>query len=81
MAVAKASSCSSDETSSLGTSICCGCGPKKKKRCARKSEKKKKKKPERNEAYMEMSFVFIFLVEVTRICLYDGGKYSIEINY
>ena len=27
--VAQAGSCSSDSTPSLGTSICCGCGPKK----------------------------------------------------
>ena len=32
VAVAQASSCSSDLTPSLGTYICCGCGPKKKKK-------------------------------------------------
>ena len=31
VAVAKAGSCSSDSTPSLGTSTCCGCGPKKQK--------------------------------------------------
>ena len=30
LAVAKASNCSSNLTLSLGTSLCCGCGPKKK---------------------------------------------------
>ena len=29
VAVVQASSCSSDSTPSLGTFICCGCGPKK----------------------------------------------------
>ena len=37
VALAKASSCSSDLTPSLGTSICCGCGP-------RKDRKRKEKK-------------------------------------
>ena len=37
VAVVQAGSCSSDQTPSLGTSICCGCGPKKTK------DKKKKK--------------------------------------
>ena len=32
VAVVQASSCSSDLTSSLGTSVCHGCGPKKKKK-------------------------------------------------
>ena len=36
MAVAQHSGCSSDSTPSLGTSTCCGCGPK-------KTKKKKKK--------------------------------------
>jgi len=32
VAVVQAGSCSSDSTPSLGTSICCGCGPEKKKK-------------------------------------------------
>ena len=34
VAVVQAGSCSSDSTPSLGTSICCGCGPEKKKKKA-----------------------------------------------
>ena len=40
VAVAQGSSCSSDSTPSLGTSICCRCGPKKTK------EKKKEQRKE-----------------------------------
>ena len=39
VAVAVAGSCSSDLAPSLGTSICCGCGPKKKKKKKEKSRK------------------------------------------
>ena len=44
MAVATAGSCSVDLTPSLGTSICCRCGPKKKKK-----KKERKRKKERRE--------------------------------
>ena len=38
VAVVEVGSCSSDLTSSLGTSICCRCGPKKRKRTKRKKK-------------------------------------------
>ena len=43
-----AGSCSSNSTSSLGTSICCGCGPKETKRPKKKKKKKKEKKRRRS---------------------------------
>ena len=46
VAVAVAGSYSCDLTPSLGTSICCGCGPKKKKKKERKKKERKEGKRE-----------------------------------
>ena len=48
VAVVQASRCSSDSTPSLGTSICCRCGPKKeKKRAKKESEEGSKDKTQK----------------------------------
>ena len=56
-AVVEASSCSSDSTPRLGTSICRGCGPIKKKK---EKEKKAKTKPkEKNNVSSELAEEFL----------------------
>ena len=45
VAVVQASSCSSDLTPNLGTSICCGCSPKKTKQTNNKKTKTPKQNP------------------------------------
>ena len=57
--VAKASSCSSDLTPSLGISICCKCGPKKKRNNKdKKKQKKKKKKKKMWQACFYLNEIF-----------------------
>ena len=54
MAVAVAGSYSSDSTPSLGTPICCECGPKK----TKKKKKKKGRKEERKEDAVVLSLAY-----------------------
>ena len=55
MAVAVAGSYSSDSTPSLGTPICCECGPKKTKK---KKKRKKGRKEERKEDAVVLSLAY-----------------------
>ena len=64
VAMAEAGSCSSNSTSSLGTSMCCRCGPKKQKK------KKKKKKIPNVLSFFPFFFFFFFFFGLFRADLW-----------
>ena len=69
VAVTMASSFSSDSTSSLGTSICHGCGPEN----TEERERRKERKADRNRIQIEQGRNTKF--EGKRVCIQDGDEY------